>query len=171
MGTHVLNLNSWASRKPSNLTKKTKTPNPRTPSLTCSHPFHAAVAKLRLASRAAGPPDPHRRTAAVLHLRRGGPPPHLTPVLARLRPIPLSRGCRGGTHPRRPDPSSAAVSRLSFPSFPVSGPSPFRAAAVAAPIPGHRFGFYMAGPAVLRCMWRLRLPDPNSRGESILERC
>jgi hypothetical protein len=134
VGTHVFNLSSWASRKPSNLTKKTKTPNPRTPSLTRSHPLHAAAAKLRLASRAAGPPDPHRRTAVVLHLRRGGPPPHLTPVLARLRPVPLLRGCHGGAHPRCSDPSSVAVSRLSLPSLSVSGPSPFRAAAVAAPI-------------------------------------
>jgi hypothetical protein len=59
VGTHVLNLSSWASRKPSNLTKKTQTPNPRdsslSPSLTRSHPLHAAAAKHTLASRAAGP--------------------------------------------------------------------------------------------------------------------
>ncbi|PWZ17971.1 Mannan endo-1,4-beta-mannosidase 2 [Zea mays] len=36
------------------------------------------------------------KVTAHLHLRRGGPPPRLAPVLARLRPVPLPRGCRGG---------------------------------------------------------------------------
>jgi hypothetical protein len=93
VGTHVSNLSSWASRKPSNLTKKTKTPNPRTPSLTHSHPLHAAAAKLRLASRAAGP---------LLYVTFG----------------------------------EVDLRHISLPSLLVSGPSPFHAAAVAAPIPG-----------------------------------
>ena len=84
MGTHVFNLSSWASRKPSNLTKKTKTPNPRTPSLTRSHPFHAAAAKLRLASgssvSARNSPPPRRPR---LHSLPRPPPPY---VLHELTP-------------------------------------------------------------------------------------
>ena len=117
MGTHVFNLSSWASRKPSNLTKKTKTPNPRdssiSPSLTRSHPLHAAAAKHRLASRTARPPDLRTRTARPPDLRThtAGPLLYFTFGEVDLR-------------------------HISLPSLPVSGPSPFRAAAVAAPIPG-----------------------------------
>jgi hypothetical protein len=68
VGTHVFNLSSRASRKPSNLTKKTQTPNPRGTRL--SHPLsHAEIPST--------PPPPNTYSQATPPERqtRAAPPP------------------------------------------------------------------------------------------------
>ena len=100
MGTHIFNLSSWASRKPSNLTKK---PKPLTRGHCLSHALIPSTPPPPNTDSQAAPPDLRTRTA--------GPLLYFTFGEVDLR-------------------------HISLPSLPVSGPSPFRAAAVAAPIPG-----------------------------------
>jgi hypothetical protein len=108
VGTHVFNLSSWATRKPSNLTKKTQTPNPRGTHL--SHPLsHAEIPSTPplshiLASRAAGTPDPRRRTVGPPDPRRPSttactPPPRALLHRARRASATAPLGFR--SRPRR----------------------------------------------------------------------
>jgi hypothetical protein len=99
VGTHVFNLSSWASRKPSNLTEK---PKPLTRGHRLSHALIPST-----------PPPPNSDSQAAAGL----PDPHRQPLLY------FTFG-------------EVDLRHISLPSLPVSGPFPFRAAAVAAPIPG-----------------------------------